>query len=250
MKKFLLASLGIVASLLLTQQAFAAIALVNSSLTANNAAGTNVTSSLSITTGNLIVLSCRHGTTFVSPSNVTDTIGNVFTDFAIASNSASGAIDGYWAISSGTNAADVISCNFASSVGGRSIVALQYSGVASTTPLDATSTNASTTLTSSFSTGPFTTTSTNEVIVGMGSGGGGSQTIAAGSGYTMEASTTFGGSTAIGTEDKIVSSIQTGVSSTIQTVSGSQNWMFIAGTFKAASAVVSTSSDALFFAGD
>jgi hypothetical protein len=242
MKKVLLAliALGLLFSV---QETFAAISLVTSSGFANNSSASNVTTTLSITNGNLIVTACRRGNV---TSTVSDTIGNVFTQFAVATNSAGVDLDSFYALSSNTNASDVITCTFGSATGGRFISVTQWNGIAASNFLDATSTNATAVSTASFSAGPFSTTQSNEVIIAMG----GSQvpTITAGSGYTMVATSSAGAGPAnVGTEYKIASSTQTNVSSTM--TAGSGNWVMTVGTFKAA-ASTSTTPDALLFAGD
>jgi hypothetical protein len=199
MKKYF-AALAVIGLLFWAQEAVASISLVNVNSASNNAAGTSLSSTLNVATSGLILASCGHGTTFVSPTNVTDTIGNTFTSFAVASNSNAGAITGYYSFSIGGATTDTISCNFASSVGGRAINLLQYSGTVSN-PLDATAKNGNTTSAGTFSAGPFTTTQANEVIVAMGGAGSSVSNLAAGAGYTMEVTSTRGSNSEMGAED-------------------------------------------------
>lgn len=149
----------------LTHNAHAAIAFVSTSTAGGTAAATTATTSINTISGNLLSVECRHGTTFVNPTSVTDTIGNTYTNAVIASNTVAGAISGYWAISSGSNASNIVSCNFASSVSNRVIAVQQHSGTAQTNPLDVTSTAATASSVTSLTSGAYTTTNANEVII-------------------------------------------------------------------------------------
>lgn len=149
----------------LSTPAHAAIAFVSTSTAGGVAAATTATTSINTISGNLLSVECRHGTTFVNPTSVTDTIGNTYTNAVIASNTVAGAISGYWAISSGSNAANIVSCNFASSVSNRVIAVQQHSGIAQTNPLDVTSTAATASSVTSLTSGAYTTTNANEVII-------------------------------------------------------------------------------------
>jgi hypothetical protein len=246
-------AVAIIAAVLLiaASQAKASILLVSTSTASNNASASSITSTLaSVVSGNLIVAFCAHGTTFVNPTNVTDTFGSSFTNFALASNSNAGAISGYYATSSGSGS-DTVGCNFASSVGGRAFVGMQYGGIAASSPLDATAFNGTTTALNPYPAGPFSTVQANEVIVAaMGTANLSAPT--AGTGYALEATSTRGSTSSLGAEDQTVTSTQSGVSSTFGNTANSSN-MMVVGTFRAASSAATSSAakpNALFFAGD
>lgn len=222
---------------------FAAPAFVSSSSFGATASTNNVSTTLNVTANNLVVIGCRAGTTFVAPTNATDTIGNVFTQFAIASNSNDGSMTGYWAISSGTNASDVIRCNFASSRAFRDITAASYSGIATSSPIDATSTSATSTLTATtFTSGPFTTTNANDLIFTLGQNGGGNSMTSAAPGYTIRSNldVAFIG---VADADLNVSSIQTNATMTWSATPAS-SWEIIVGAFKATAASVPSATAA------
>lgn len=234
MKRFLLfTSVAIVAGFIFSlPHAHAAPLFVSSSSFGATAAATSVSTTLSVTANNLVVAGCRAGTTFVAPNNVTDTIGNVFTQFSIASDSNDGSLTGYFAISSGTNASDVIRCNFASSRSFRNITAASYSGVATSSPLDTTSTAGTATTSKIFSSGTFSTGNAKDLIWTEGQNGTGNSMSAISGGYNIRSNldNVFIG---VADADLAVSTIQT--SQSIQwTTSASSSWMVIVGAFKAA----------------
>lgn len=149
----------------LTHSAHAAITFVSTSTAGGVAAASTVTSTVNTAIGTLVTTSCAHGTTFVNPTSVTDTIGNTYTNVVIASNTTQGAISGYYTLSIGANAANIISCNFASSVTNRVIGVMQFNGVSATNTLDASSSGATTVAGTSVTSNSYTTNSANEVVV-------------------------------------------------------------------------------------
>src|SRR5713101_4869094 len=116
--------------------ATAAISFVSSSTSQATGAATQSTSTINTTSGNLLVVGCRHGTTFVAPTNVTDTIGDTFTQFSFASDSNDGALTGYFTVPTSSNVSNIVGCNFASSVGNRWELVAQYTGINPTNTLD------------------------------------------------------------------------------------------------------------------
>lgn len=207
----------------------AAITLRSTSTPASlSGAATFITSTINVATNTLILTVCRHGTTFVSPSNVTDTLGNTFTLFSNASNSNDGNSSAYYAISSGTNANDSVRCNFASSVSFRVMETLGYDGVASTSPLDASSSLGTATSQLKFSSALFTTTNANDLLFTFGAHGGGG-TLTAPTGYTTRISTT---SVSVYGADQIVS-LTTSTASATWTANASSSWIINVGAFKA-----------------
>jgi RHS repeat-associated protein len=199
-----------------------------------DASSTVATTTLNVVTSTLILVACKHGATFVPPTNVTDTIGNSFTLFGNASNTATGNLSSYWAISTKTNASDTISCNFASSVTFRDMLAIGYDGVDTGSPVDATSSRGTATNSIATSSQPLTTTNTNDVIVSFANAP--HNLTSVDSPFTIRtASSSFG----IGVADFITSSTQINSSATWH-ISITGDWIFTSGAFKAAT-VSSTS---------
>lgn len=210
-------------------------ALVNSA--ANSAYVGSSTLSLSVplnaTSGNLLVVSCSAAQT--QATTVTDTAGNTFV--AAVSVTSGPAPAGQWGPSftglwyakniSGSSS-DVITCNYGGQAD-QGIVALQYSGIDKTSPLDATASGTGTG--TDFATSPFSTTSASEVIVasGMNTAGSGSPFMP-GAGFTMQQQTY----TYYIVEDQITTSMLNNVTATM-TQPASSAWTIVAASFKAGS---------------
>ena len=243
MKKYLLYFLGAIIYLFLaggSSFALAAISFVSTSSFGASGAATSITSTINTTAGNLLVVACQHGTTFVNPTNVTSSDQTTFTNFAIASNSDQGAVSGYYGIASTTASPVTVRCNFASSVSYRVIAIAQYSGVATTNPLDTTSTRSTSATTGkSFNTGAYTTTNANDVITTFAANieeGTAVSTTGVGN-FTTRIKVISGFGT--GEADLITSTIQTNQSTTWTSVTAG-SWSIILGAFKSASAAAQT----------
>jgi hypothetical protein len=194
--------------------------------------GTPVTtvsaSAINATSGNLIAVFVTyyygvHGDP--ATTTITDTAGNTYTQVDTRDNGASQKIISFYAKNIVGNASNVVTATFSSNTIYTDIFVLQYSGLDTASPLDAHTTgtaSASTSVTSS----SFTTSQADEVIVaGAFDDTGGPLTAEAG--YTKQVSVNNGG-----VEDKIVSSIQTGVTASMTGASG--NWGMAVMTFKQA----------------
>ncbi len=220
-----------------------AIALVNTDAASDysgtssatlNSAGQNHTA------GNLIVvgLSIYNPTNVYSVGTITDTAGNnyvpVDTEFD-ATNTTTTAI--YYSKNIIGNASNVISINISGgSVQYWGFCVLQYSGSDTASPYDQTAYGeavATTTVTS----GTFTTTASNEVLVSVSRSDSTIPTWTAGSGYTIEKLDPAGGGVMM--QDKIVSAIQTSVTASA-TVDSSRNFVIMVATFKATAAAAGT----------
>ncbi len=185
------------------------------------------TSGLNVTAGNLLVAYARWAGD-ATTATVTDSAGNTWVGISQVA----------WA--SGVGFANIFYC--ANCLGGSSVTftlntgsasfrgleVAQYSGISTTSPLDAhdgTATGSTTTMTS----GTFTITAPNELVfVGFGitnlTGG-----ESAGTGYTLQDVNSTAG---VGFEDKIVSSIQTSVTATA-TEGAANPWQMYVATFRA-----------------
>jgi hypothetical protein len=196
MKKYLFLILWLLGLLALsTAPTYAAISFVNVSTSTISGSSANVTTTISVLQGGLLVLSCRHGSTFVPPTSATDTI-----DFASSVN----------------NSAEIVS---------------QYTGVASSSPFDVGAKVGSNVSAASNAAGPFTTTRANEIIIGMADSE--SAILTPGSGYTGVGLTTAGGGPNQDLQEyKVVTSTVT--ASTTFSQNPASGWLIVAGTFIAA----------------
>jgi hypothetical protein len=187
----------------------------------------NVVFNSGVTPGNAVACFINHGTSGNSSLTlaVTGTGGEAFTQAGVNSqvtaNSSSGL---YLKPNSGGGTPYTATFTFSSAAFANyiAIVCAQYSSVSGTSPLDQTAqgtTNASTGLYpyNACTTGAFTTTSPNEVVILGGAGG----PPYAGTGFTVRA--TSGSSAAVALLDKDVTSIQNGATATITGASYS-NW--------------------------
>lgn len=214
----------------LSTPAAAAIALVNeaSGSSTSSVASIATSTALNVTSGNALVVFCVESTS-TAAITVSDTAGNTFTSVISASPDASHNITGFYAKNVTGNSSDTVTCHFSPNQSFVAIVAIQYSGVATAAPLDASAQGSSSTAGTTATTGSFTTAVPNEVIV-AGAGWEASPTFTAGSGYTIEGAT---GNT-LAVEDEEVTSIQSSVTSSM-TSSSSAAWMIAAFTLEAAS---------------
>ncbi len=203
-----------------------AIAYVNSAISANadGTSSTTISSSagIAVSAGNVLVVGVRSAINpLTSATVITDTAGNTF---HFLGNEASTA---YWyAYNVIANASDIITATFPSSTTYRELIVGQYSGL-DPNPLDATAmgiTPSSTTPTTS----SFSTIQPNEVIVCVLDVEVGSTTWTAGSGYTIRNQT---GDHILMLQDKIVSSIQTGVTASATNSDSANYKMILAATF-------------------
>ncbi len=173
------------------------------------------------TAGDLNVVAVMWGDTTRAISSVTDSKGNTYT-LAVGLTKGTGLSSAiYYAknIASGSN---TVTVTFNGSAGWPNVNVLEYKGLDTVNPLDvkAAATGSGTTANS----GSATTTSANELIVGMGNPS--SVFTSAGSGFTNRMINAFGGIS----EDKIVSSTGS-YNATATLTSGS--WVMQMATFRA-----------------
>src|ERR1051326_7928515 len=177
-------------------------------------------SAFSLGTGNLVFVDVRWGVDSAPTLSITDTAGNSYT--LIDSHWDSVATQGcatFYAKNTTANASNVVTANF---TGGSQkyvmVVAAEYSGLSTTSPLDQHAiTDSSGASNQTIASGSFTTTSASEVLISVGftSGGNGAD-FTADTGYTVEAQLIDTGQRYGALQDKIVSSIQTGVTATLR----------------------------------
>lgn len=180
------------------------------------------------TTGNLLVVNMRpYAPLGQTVTSVTDTAGNTYSHVASASGSDFGVEDVWYAKNITGNAANVVRANFSAPVSYVGINVCQYSGCDPTSPLDVTATGSS--LAGSVTSGAFTTTQADELIVANAEVGGAFGSTWGVSGFTIRVQDSQQVSIMA---DKIVSAIQTAATVTATVSTAGANCIVVA-TFKA-----------------
>jgi hypothetical protein len=192
------------------------------SAVATSGSSVSITYPAAQTAGNLNVVAVMWGDTTSTVSLVTDSKGNAYA-LAVGPTRASGLSSAiYYAknIAAGSN---TVTVTFNQTAGFPNVNALEYSGLDTASPLDVTSTASGSGTTAN--SGSATTTSANELIVGVGNPS--SVFTAAGSGFSNRIINSFGGIS----EDRIVTS--TGSYNATATMT-SGTWVMQMATFRAA----------------
>jgi hypothetical protein len=233
-------------------EASAAIAYVNSTENSNYGGGTTTTPSadaFSVSAGNLIVAAMRFPIiTTESVTSVTDTAGNTYQAASGAADTTPGndRIEIWYAMNTTANASNVITFHMSTGASFWSIVAAQYSGIATSSAFDAAASGEDGLGNTSVTSGAFSTAQADELIVGAAQSTG-SGTWSAGTGLT-NARVTDGDGIA-GLADKIVSATQSSVTATMtSTVTNSKS--IAVATFKAAAAASGAHNQMLLGAGN
>jgi len=153
--------------------------------------------------GDLLVVICRNGTSWVSQTAPTDTAGNTYVGLTPAADANVGVIQMWYAKNIIGNAGNVVSCHFALPDAWRSISVLQYAGADPGNPLDSQASASSGTSIATSGVTPAVTPSRagGLVVVGATVGGALGMTFSAGAGFTLRDS---GIGTFSGDEDEIV----------------------------------------------
>lgn len=160
---------------------------------------TNATTAFVATAGNLIVVACSQVNNSTQTWNTpTDTAGNTYVNIAACRNASfRGTMDVWYAANITGHATNVVTVTTGSIVG-YSVIAVTYSGVTTSSPLDqgaiGTSSAASSVTSASF------TPATDGLAVAFGQTGNGAGTYTAGTGYTLRLNDAF---LDIQSEDKI-----------------------------------------------
>jgi hypothetical protein len=185
------------------------------------AAGSASAPAINAVTGNFIVV----GTRGVNITGVADTAGNTYTKIAYYAGAGSTNITFWYAYNITGNASNIVTATFASNTGYYNIAVAQYSGIRTASdPLDVYDTAQATG--TSVTSGAFTTTNANDLIICYAANNSIAGTNSAGAGFTLRSAgalATF--------QEKIVSSIQTGATVSISN-SSSVGWAFATMTFK------------------
>lgn len=198
-------------------------ALVQSQTNTGSASTSTITLPSNITAGNTVLVAYTGGT---FPSTPTDSLGNTYHLAAGGFFSSYGEyLDLFYAYNV-TAGACTISITSSSSW---SLIALEYSGLITTNPLDKTHTGQGSSGSTIDSGATTTTTQANELVVGIG-GSVQNRTFTAGSGFGDLLSVR--GSLSLASEDMNISA--TGTQDATFTVNGSTQWAAIVATFMAA----------------
>jgi hypothetical protein len=257
MKKLFL-TLGIVGFFALVSPAFAAPAFVQSTSTQltvpNSATSATISFASNVTASDLIVALVRWTSTsqVVTTTTVTDSRGNTYfpaTSVMIDTGENPNDYSQVWYAPNGASGATAVTANFGGATLLTAVSIQEYSGVATSSPLDTSSTfiNSTANATTTFTSGTSTTRFPNDVLFG-GFTTGVAHGSNAGAGYTKrEVPAT---SLYYLTEDRVVSA--TGTYAATGTINAADDFAGFMVAFSASSTAppVPTSTDALFFAGD
>ncbi len=205
-----------------------AIAFVNADDGTFNAGGCDpcVSDAINVSSGNLVVATIRWG----NGTTVTSAAGDIGDGFslAVATNNGDDRISIYYKCGATADATYTVSFDMSASATFAAINLVQYSGIAATLCLDKTATGAETGGGFSVTSGSFTTSQADSVIVAAAqvAATGGNWTV--GAGLTDKRAQDSQGVSTIA--DKIVSSVQSGVTTTL-THSDSANKTIAVATF-------------------
>lgn len=197
--------------------------------TASSVASVSCSSTMNVTTGNLLVVAC--GALIGTTITVSDTgSANTFTGLTTYTRGDSAAIEKFfYAKNTAASAADTITCNFSPNSGFSYTLAAQYSGASTTAPADVDVGAGGLTNISTFVTPPFTTTAANEVIMVVAPYNASVSTISAAGACTIRATDPQGESAM---EECIVSSIQVGATESLTGLNPTAQWVISAASFK------------------
>lgn len=169
----LVTGLAIAAALLVlappTRAAKQLVTFLTSGARNDGASATSITTveSPTVTAGNAILVAVRSNTTTETVSSVTDTAGNTYAAVTSAVTSSVTTLEFWYAYNIAGHAANFVTANFTGSVGSRTILAVEVTGLlASGDPLDVSATGTAGT---SFdvTSGTFTTTEAETLLVAM-----------------------------------------------------------------------------------
>ncbi len=188
-----------------------------------------------LTAGHLLVCNASWSSITITPT-LTDTAGNTFTFVTSTNVGIINASSGQWyAKNTVANAADVVTLHYSSNIGFSWVACNQYSGADITAPFDTSAVGNGASAAAPATTGAFTTTVANEVLVAGIILNTADMSPTAGSGYTLEANTS---DNRFWTQDKVVSGIQTGAFSTF--TGNSDSYQMVVGTYKQQAAAATT----------
>jgi chitodextrinase len=160
-----------------------------------------------VTAGDLILVAVQMyvADTFNTP---TDTLGDSFIQAVESTSTPGGGVNTalYYAISN-SGGADSVTVHFNNNSTRDNFAQYEYSGIASSSPLDAVASSSGSSASTTWHVVPISTTNTNDLLFISGGSEVASSTLTAGSGYTMRENRSYstGDKTAFAQEDQIVS---------------------------------------------
>jgi RHS repeat-associated protein len=185
-----------------------------------------VTASSAVTTGNTVIVGLTIWNTSIPSNAISDNKGNTYTKIGETINA--GSTD-HAALFYARNVTGGSSFTVTSSIGG-TVAMMEYSGLAtSTASLDQLASSTGTT--GNLSSGNVTTSTGNELYVGLGWSNGNGDTWTAGGGYTLrEQETNNNTAERIATEDQVISSATT--TAALFAVPTNNYWIALLASFK------------------
>lgn len=200
----------------------------------NSGTSSSIVVTITTTSGHLLAGFCRHGSDVTTTESVTDSASQTWTAVAAGPVHTNSTDILYGEIFYFPNSAAVtsVTCNYSAAVGFVACVVYEISGAASSSPEDTTvnATNDTASQTS-LTSGVFTTTNANDILLYGGSTNGTSGAYTAGSGYNLPTNSTL---TRIGFENQIVSSTQSSQTASISWVTARTGVIGPFAAFKAA----------------
>jgi hypothetical protein len=191
--------------------------------------GTVTTSTtLNVLLNDTLIAVCGSGGS-VNTFTITDTIGNTFGKNTHLLDLTVGNTDMLYTVATSSNSSDSFSCTNSSSASSDVITVLQYRGGISSGISDA-ATNGAATSAASWTTGTFSTTTPNEVVVQCSDM---NHSLIAGTIGGVAATIRFqGGIGGFSCQDVIFNSVQTGITATLNISGGSGNYNGQLGSFR------------------
>ena len=184
---------------------------------ANATSGTSLsTAGASVMTGNALVVGCAVVAASAPTITVSDTAGNTFSPVGseLAWNSSGNFTEMFAALNVTGNANDAITCNFSASVSYPGLVAVQYSGVATSGAIDVTNATGQCSNCTSVTSSSFTTAQAKEVIVALYNANN-TATFSPGTGFTVEVQAGGTSNSGFALGDEITSAVQSGVTTSV-----------------------------------
>ncbi len=187
----------------------------------------------SVTTGNALIVGCVASAASAPTITVSDTAGNTFNPMGsqLAWNSNGSFTEMFVALNVTGNSSDAITCNYSASVSYPGLVAVQYSGVATSSAVDVTNASGQCTNCNGVTSSSFTTAQAQEVIVAIYNANN-SVTFTAGTGFTIEVQAGGTGSSGFALADEVTSAVQSAVSTSTSWSGASVPGAILVGSLK------------------
>lgn len=205
--------------------------LQSKSLDAGTITTANLTFDLNVTAASLLIASGRSSAGTTQPTSVTDNINSTYASDKKQAQTLDNATA--WFASFANSGAGTITVTETQASGSLRLVIIEYSGMATASPLDQTN-GAEANAVTSVNSGNITTTQADEVLIGA-SGNSSGQAWTVTSGFTLIADVPTGSTSRFIVEEQIVTS--TGTYSSQPVTSASSNTMTLIASYKVASQI-------------